>query len=228
MRALILAGSFLQDVDLSRCNLTGVHLGGARLERSRLRQPQIGEALGEERTGQYEEARLGYLALERNFVELGDPNAASWAYLRRRRIEKHQALQHAKAAWSERKWKDAAGWFAKYAADQVVERLCNYGESISQVLLTMVVVFFLFTLIYGLTGGVLRMRETPQGTVSSPSRSLLDWVNFSMYAMTTSGRHPVGLVPSNEWIQLLIGFQRLLSIALASLVGFVFGHMSRR
>jgi uncharacterized protein YjbI with pentapeptide repeats len=227
LRGAVLADARLQAVDLSGCDLTGVHLGGARLERTRLRQEQLGEALGEERAARYEEARLGYLALERNFTELGDTGGASWAFCRRRRMEKLQAREHARAARARREWRAAAGWYAQYAADQAVEWLCDYGQSIGRVLLAMLVVFLTFTLYYGLTGGVLRVTQTPDGPVAARTWNPVDWVIFSMSAMSTSGKQPVGLLPRDEWIQLLTSVQSLLGIALAGLVGFVFGNRAR-
>lgn len=227
LEGAVLTDSRLDGVDLSKCNITGVHLAGARLERTRLRQEQLGGAIGEELAGRYEDARLGYLALERNFVALGDPGGASWAYRRRRRMEKFQARKLAQAARDHRQWRTAGGWYAKYAADQAVEWLCDYGESVSRVLLTMLTVFIVFTLIYGLTDGILRVVQTPNGPVLVPTHNPVDWVNFSMIAMTTSGKQPFGLLPRNEWIQMLTGIQSLLGIALAGLVGFVFGNKAR-
>jgi uncharacterized protein YjbI with pentapeptide repeats len=224
----VLTDTRLQGVDLSRCRVARVHLAGAWLERTRLRQDQLGDALGEELEGRYEQARLGYLALERNFVELGDPRAASWAYRKRRRMEKLQAREQAGAARAARQWGTAAGWYARYAGDQAVEWLCDYGESITRVLLALAGVFLVFALVYGLTDGVLRTTQTPAGPVTAPTHNPVDWAIFSVSAMTTSGKQPIGLLPRNEWIQLLTCLQSLLGIALAGLVGFVFGNRARR
>src|SRR5262249_31538058 len=127
-----------------------------------------------------------------------------------------------------RRWGEAAGWYARYAGDQAVEWLCDYGESIGRVLLALLAVYLLFTLIYALSDGVVRTTQTPTGPVAAPTRNPLDWAIFSMSAMSTSAKQPVGLLPRNEWIQLLTGVQSLLGIALAGLIGFVFGNRSRR
>jgi uncharacterized protein YjbI with pentapeptide repeats len=224
----ILTDTRLQGTDLTMCSMAGVHLSGARLERTRLRQEQLGAAIGEERMGRYEDARMGYLALERNFVELGDPDAAAWAYGKKRRMEKLQARKQAVEARAARKWAVAAGWYAKYAGDQAVEWLCDYGGSVSRVLFSLLGVFLLFTLIYGLSDGVVRTTETPTGPVRAPTRNPVDWVIFSMSSMSPTAKHPAGLLPRNEWIQLLASIQTFLGIALAALVGFVFGNTSRR
>src|SRR5262249_2425992 len=100
----ILADTRLVGVDLSRCNIKRVFLSNAWLEKTRLRQEQLGTAVGEELAGRYEEARIAYLVLERNFVELGDAGAASWAYRRKRRMEKLDARAQARTARARCHW----------------------------------------------------------------------------------------------------------------------------
>lgn len=223
-----LSDSRLTAADLSRCNLAGIHLNGAWLEKTRLHREQLGGALAEELEGRYEEARLGYLGLERNFVQLGDADAASWAYCRKRRMQKLQAREQAVAAWGQGRRAVSAGWYLKYSADQAVEWLCDYGESVWRVLLTLLAVYLLFTLIYGLTGGVVRTTNTPEGLVTEPTNNPIDWVIFSMSAMSPTAKQPWGLLPRNEWIQLIASIQLFIGVALAGLVGFVFGNTSRR
>ena len=143
-------------------------------------------------------------------------------------MEKLNARSQARAARAGGQWGAAAGWYAKYAGDQAVEWLCDYGESIKRVLVAMLSVYLVFTLLYGLSDGVVRTVETSSGLVRVPTRNPVDWAIFSMSAMTTSGKQPVGLLPRNEWIQVLTGIQSVLGIALAGLVGFVFGNSSRR
>jgi uncharacterized protein YjbI with pentapeptide repeats len=228
LEGAVLADTRLQGADLSLCNLAGVHLAGARLERTRLQQEQFGPALGDELAGRYESARLAYLALERNFVELGDAAAASWAYRKKCRMGKLQAREQARAARRRGEWRAAISWYARYATDQAIEWSCDYGESISRPLLTLLVVYVLFTLIYGLTDGVVRVTPTPTGQVTELTRDPLDWVVFSNSAMSPTAKQPFGLQPRNAWIQLLASIQTFIGIALAGLVGFVFGNTARR
>src|SRR5262249_19263434 len=136
--------------------------------------------------------------------------------------------EQGRAARAAHQWGTAAACYVKYAGDQAVEWLCDYGESITRVLLALLGVFLVFTLVYGLSDGVLRTTPTPAGPVTAPTRNPVDWAIFSLSAMTTSGKQPIGLLPRNEWIQLLTCFQSLLGIALAGLVGFVFGNRARR
>ncbi|HKB40420.1 MAG TPA: pentapeptide repeat-containing protein [Gemmataceae bacterium] len=228
LEGAVLTDTRLLGADLARCNVAGIHLGGARLERTRLRQEQLGPALGDELAERYESARLAYLALERNFVELGDAAAASWAYRKKCRMGKLQAREQAGDARRRGEWRAAFGRYARYATDQVIEWLCDYGESISRPLLALLATYVLFTLIYGLTDGVMRVTQTPSGEVAAPTRNPLDWIIFSMSAMSPTAKLPSGLLPRNEWIQLLAGIQMSLGIALAGLVGFVFGNTARR
>lgn len=223
-----LADARLEHVDLSTCRLDGVHLGGAYLDRTRFRLEQLGGALGEERDGQFAAAARGYLALERNFTDLGDPDAASWAYRRRRRMQKRAAGVEAREAFAARRWKAAIERSARYASDQAVEWLCDYGESVLRVLATMLVVYALFTVLYGVTGSVFRVDDGPRGPIKRITRNPLELAIFSLLAMTTSGSPAVGLEPSHEFVHLLTGLQASLGIALTGLLGFVLGNRVRR
>ena len=222
-------GARLQGLDLSACVIDGVHLAGARLERTRLGQSQFGGAIGEELRDEYDEARKGYLALERCFTDLGDPDAASWAYRRKRRMQKCEAVRKARAAWAARDWRTACAAGFDGASDQVVEWVCDYGESIARVLGSMVVVFLLFTLFYAATGSVVRVVKDPGGAeVREATRSAFDLFMFSLSAMTTSGGSSAGIEPRNDAVRVLAGLQGLIGIALTGLLGFVAGNLVRR
>ena len=148
----VLRDTRLEGVDLSSCDLTHIHVGGIRLSHTRLEQEQLGGAIGEELSGEFDAARRGYLALERNFAELGDSDAASWAYRRKRRMQKLAARTSAQAAYRTKKWRLAATAALQYVADRFVEWLCDYGESIPRVLRAMVFTYVLFTVVYAVTG----------------------------------------------------------------------------
>lgn len=227
-RGASLRATKVQGLDLSRCEIEGIHLAGAWLERTRLGQAQFGGAIGEELSGDFDEARKGYLALERCFADLGDPDAASWAYRRKRRMQKREAGRRAQASWQARDWKSATRSGFDCASDQVVEWLCDYGESIARVLGVMGVVFLLFTLFYGATGSVVRITKTATGEVVTATRSLSDLFMFSLSAMTTSGGSVNGLEPRNDAVRVLAGVQGLIGIALTGLLGFVAGNLVRR
>jgi hypothetical protein len=227
LRGAVLRDARLQEVVLSQCEIAHVSLGGAKLDDTQLRLKQLDGAIGEELAGDFERAAQGYLALERNFEGLGDHDAASWAYRRRRRMQKREALAQARAAWSGRRWRRAIGRCAKYANDQLVEWMCDYGESVPRVLGSLAAVYTAFILIYALSGSVVREVELPGGSVRVPTRNPIEVAIFSLLVMTTVGPGG-GLAPRGDLALLLMGVHTFLGIALTGLLGFVLGNRIRR
>jgi len=226
LRGAVLSEARLQDLDLSTCDLAHIHVGGARLEETRLRRDQLGDAIGEEVAGDYDAAATGYLALERNFVDLGDPDAGRWAYGKKRRMQKRGAWAQARAAAHARQWGTAGHRCAVYASDQIVEWLCDYGESVPRVLGALVVAYLAFTLYYGLTGSVVRVTGTAPHLIRATTRNPLDLAVFSLANMTTQS--PLGMQPRDEGVQLPTGLETLVGIFLTGLLGFVAGNRIRR
>jgi hypothetical protein len=173
LRDAVLRDARLQEVGLSQCEIAHISLGGAKLDDTQLRLKQLDGAIGEELAGDVERAAQGYLALERNFEGLGDHDAASWAYRRRRRMQKGEALAQARAAWKGRRWRRALGRYAQYACDEFVEWMCDYGESVPRVLASLAVVYVAFTLIYAVTGSVARGPGGPSGGTGCPAATRL-------------------------------------------------------
>jgi len=221
LREATLRNTNLAGVDLSTCDVTAVHISGAVLDRTRLRRGQIGGAIGEELAGKFDDAAHGYLALEQDFAALGDADAASWAYRRRRRMQKLTALQMAQQRRGQGHVRAALPFYAKYCRFQLVEWLCDYGESPARVLLSMLALFVLFTLVYGVSGAVVRAGD---GVTRNPLRLAV----FSLLTMTTLGGPSAGLHPRGEWVSLLTGVHAFLGIALTGLLGFVVGNRIRR
>jgi hypothetical protein len=188
---------------------------------------QLGGAIGEELSGDFEQAAQGYLALERNFEGLGDRDAASWVYRRRRRMQKREALAQARAARSGRRWRRALGRYVQYANDQVVEWMSDYGESVPRVLGALAAVYLAFTLVYVVSGSVVREVEGPEGSARVPVRNPVVAAIFSLLVLTTGGPEG-GLAPRGDFTLLLIGVEAFLGIALTGLLGFVLGNRIRR
>ncbi len=222
-----LQGARLQDLDLTACKLKGVFLNGAWMERTRLSRNQLGEALGEEVEGDWEGAAGAYLTLERNFEQFGDAESASWAYRRRRRMQKRASQARAREAFAEGRWRDAARHQGHYARDQFVEWLCDYGESVPRALLSVLLVYLTFTVLYGLTGSIVRMADQSIVTLDT-TEGLIDAAIFSLISMTSAEGPGVGLEPLNQAVYVLTGIQTLISIALTGLLGFVIGNRIRR
>ena len=219
-----LSGARLQELDLSTCDLTGTRWRDTQLHRTRLDVEQLGGVIAEETARDHAGAARSYAALERNFASLGEASAASWAYRRRRRMQKHVALGQARACWSERNYAQAAAHGQRYIADQLVELVCDYGESVPRVAGALLSVYLFFLVIYGLTDSVSRRFGADTAITHRP----VDLAIFSLMAMTTSGTPSVGLMPSNPEALLLSGTQALLGIFLTGLLGFVAGNRIRR
>ena len=219
-----LAGARLQDVDLGGCGLAGARWSHARLDRTAFEREQLGGVVGEERDGAFAAAATAYISLERNFAELGDPTAASWAYRRKRRMQKKTAKAAAFQAVAQGAWKTAAMQGLRWLGDELVELVCDYGESIGRVFGALITVFVVFTILYGLTDSVTRT----DGNLSTITHNPVDLAIFSLMAMTTSGTPSVTLAPTGEYALLISGTQALLGIFLTGLLGFVAGNRIRR
>jgi len=222
LRGAMLDDAQLGDVNLSTCDLTHVALGGATLEKTRFGASQLGGAIGEERGRRYDAAVKGYIALERNFTDLGDPDAARWAYGKKRRMQKLAARVQARTAMSEHRWGDALGLYSTYVGDQTVEWLCDYGESVPRVVGALVATYLVFTLMYGLTGSVVR---TTDG-VHAVTRDPLDMIVFSLASLTT--QTALNMLPRSVTVQIFTGLETLVGIFLTGLLGFVAGNRIRR
>jgi uncharacterized protein YjbI with pentapeptide repeats len=216
--------SNLEQVDLTNTSLTNIWLSDARLDRTRFHHTQLGGALGEELAEEYDLARRGYLSLERNFADTGDPEGASWAYRRRRRMEKLSARRQAGKALRGRRWGEAAGAGLRYANLKTVELVCDYGESVPRVLASQVALVLAFALLYAAVGGV--HRDGPDGR--AVTRTTLDIATYSITAMVAPNQPPEGLRPSDDLMQLITLTQSCLSIFLIGLLGFVAGNRIRR
>jgi uncharacterized protein YjbI with pentapeptide repeats len=227
LRDAVLRDARLQEVALSQCEIAHISLGGAKLDDTQLRLKQLDGAIGEDLAGDFERAAQGYLALERNFEGLGDHDAASWAYRRRRRMQKREALAQARTAWSGRRWRRALGRYTQYACDQLVEWMCDYGESVPRVLGALVAVYLAFTLIYVLSGSVVREVADPGGSARVPVRNPVVAAIFSLLVMTM-GSPEGGLAPRGDFTLLLMCVEAFLGIALTGLLGFVLGNRIRR
>ena len=86
--------------------------------------------------------------------------------------------------------------------------------------------WLLFAFIYGMTGSVVEVRESPAGVVKEITHSPFDVMIFSLLAMTTS--ESAELVPASHTVEFIRGFEALLGIALTGLLGFVVGNRIRR
>jgi uncharacterized protein YjbI with pentapeptide repeats len=231
---VILSEAKLQGVDLSRVkNLSSAYLTGAKLDKTLIRREQLGDELPEERKRYYSYAKLAYLSLKQNFHELGDYEAASWAYRRERRMEKDEAAGDYILAISKHKWREALAHFFKFLSDTFVELLCDYGESVWRVIAWMAVLLFLIgPFMFSVLGGLVPYESFAQdlNALSSPWQKF--WFTYSVFllysldALTTASFS--GLQPANDTVKLASGFFAIAGIVLAGLLGFVAGNRIRR
>jgi uncharacterized protein YjbI with pentapeptide repeats len=220
----VLANANLQNLVLTNTKITHVCLAGASLAGTQLRQDQLGDAIGEELKRDFAGARLGYLALERNFAERGDPDAASWAYRKRRRMQKREALERSGMAWRSRRRRKAIRHALQFAADSGAEVICDYGESLVRVLVSLIAIYFLFAVGFDITGSVVRKSGSTGPTIT---HNPIDVGLFS-FAALTGGSWAAGLEPRNAIVQLFSSLQALLVAGFTGLFGFVLGNRIRR
>ena len=231
----------LQGVNLLQCkSIAHIYIGNAWLDQTRLRYEQLGGAIGEEldakneqliaqeRAEKYADAKYAYLALKQNFDSLGDYNASSWAYIKERKMEKLEAQANGHAAFSQHRWRDAFVNYAKSTSDQIIEWLSLYGEGPWRVILSLVMVWFGFALIYGLIYGVWGpWQETATGKMRDITLNPLDLLSFSLGAMVTQPPEDLE-ARSILLMRVLMPLEALLGIFLAGLFGFVVGNRIRR
>ena len=116
----------------------------------------------------------------------------------------------------------------KVAGDQLVELVCDYGESFWRVLGVMLAVWFIFALIYGLIAGVWEpWQEMATRKIRYITRNPFDLLSFSLGVMTTLTSIGLG-ARSMLAMHILMPLEALLGIALAGLLGFVAGNRIRR
>lgn len=141
------------------------------------------------------------------------------------RMQRRQRWALAVAAWRKKDRRTAAVEGASSIRDLFVDWICDYGDSIGRVLLSLLTVFSVFGVVYGLTGSIVAASPDggPDVVVRSPARVAV----FTLTALLTGG-NPGDLQPSNDLVQLLIGVEAFLGIALTGLLGFVVGAKIRR
>ena len=224
----VLTDAQLTGVALAGQPLDHACLAGSALEDTKLHADQLNGMVGEELAGDYGPAARAYQAMEKCFTATGDNEAMSWAYRKRRRMQKLAARRRGSDAACRGDWLAAARGYLSYVSDTAAEWLCDYGESVPRVLGAMLTVYLGFTLAYVVSGSVVRVEEMATGPARVTTYGLTDAAIFSLMAMTTSGSPVVVLQPASERVHILTGTQALLGIALTGLLGFVLGNRIRR
>jgi len=242
----------LAQVDLRDAeSLKDVRLYQVRFDRTRLKRDQLGEAIGDELVNDnYVEAQGAYLALKQNFDDLGDYDAASWAYRKERQMEKAT-----KAPWRCReyygqeepfprsmrwlikklwpdlrqcgllsRWSPLVWWFwIKYSVKWLTDWFVEYLCGYGESIWRVLAWMLLVIL------GFAAYYQVSHAVVTSSKdavASLWDHLIFSLGAFTTL--QPARLQAARPGVELLTTVQAIIGISLAGLLGFVAGNRIRR
>ena len=223
----------LQRVDLSNATITHIYISNAWLDKTRLWHKQLGGAIGEDLAGEYEQAKHGYLALKQNFGDLGDYDAVNWAYRKERRMEKLEARQNARDALAMHEWQESAANCAKFISDQLVEWLCDYGESVWRVMGWMAAIILIIgPVLFGLWGKfdwVGNNRDTYFNLPTYWQQQVYAYFQLVLYTVDTfTTANFADLEPINDFTRLASSCLAMLGIFLAGLLGFVAGNRIRQ
>ncbi len=142
-------------------------------------------------------------------------------------MQKLEARRRARAALAEGRPRAAALLYLSSGSHVLTEWVCDYGESIPRVLLSMLALFLVFAALYGALGSVARAGDRPDAP-RQVTRRPVDLALYSLTAMISPGNPPEGLFAADDASQLLTGAQSFLGIFLIGLLGFVAGNRIRR
>lgn len=224
LRGASLRDARLDGVVLESCDVVGAHWAGAILDRTRIRRDQLGSAIGDEKAQNPAGAALGYLVLERNFRQLGDVDASRWAYLRRRRMQKCALTRETVKAWRAQAYARALRSAVAALRDEVVELVCDYGESFARTVSCLGLLALTFAIIYALTGAVVRLDSTGRVVGHGGVGDVVTMTLIGMVANAPGG----DIRPTAGWVYSLIAVETLLAVMLTGLLGFVIGNRIRR
>ena len=223
----------LERVDLSNVkNLSHAYLSAAWLDRTRVSRDRLGDGIPEEREGNYAAAKRGYAALKKNFDDLGDYDAASWAYRKEKRMEKLEAKQKGRSALSNHQWRDALAGYFKFLSDTLVEWLCDYGESAGRVVGWMAALLFIIgPFLFSRMSGMVWSEKLVQRYYELPSAWHQFWFSYYQYLLYTLNVFTTanfsGLKPIDDALKLASGLFAIVGVSLTGLLGFIIGHRLR-
>jgi uncharacterized protein YjbI with pentapeptide repeats len=206
LESAILEGAKLDGANLSGVILQGANLRGASLRLTifsdtKLDKDSLGDKVLQETMGDYQGAKYIYLALKKNFQDIGDYDAASWAYIKERTMQQNTYFPlWAKKYYYERELPKSASTYqvvrfylkysGKWARSFLIGAFWGYGERPANALYMALVAIVGFTILFRLTGGLV--------DADDPARSLelKDYFFHSLGSFTTMPYlKPMDLVP---------------------------------
>ena len=222
----------LQSVDLSDAkSLVGARWYGAFLDRTRLRQEQLGATIGDEKevwsSDGYRRAKEAYLALKNNFNTIGRYEDAAWAYVKEQRMEKAALVRQLDWQQFPRRpfWRAFTPWALNWAWDA----LTGYGETPQKPLgVAAVLASLFFPLLYWAIGAL----PGHGAAFTSASPSDIDWAGLSdslIFSLTSfatlsfSRLQPEGTLPN-----LIAASEAMIGVLLFALFVFTLGNRMSR
>jgi uncharacterized protein YjbI with pentapeptide repeats len=194
LRGADLSNTIFEGADLRNANLQGATLLYTKLDRD-----YLGKRIVQEKQRQYQEAKSVYLRLKKNFEEIGDGGAASWAYVKEREMERNtyhlpyatQKFYNREVPANRHKVRRlylVLRFYLKYSFKWVRSYLMwafwGYGERPSHALIFSIVILAIFTIIFASHGGITKVDP------SSPKRlvpaTFSDYFLYTLGAFTTT------------------------------------------
>ena len=179
-------------------------------------------------------AEQTYLALKKVFLNQGEYEQASWAYIKERQMERmtHWPPSRAQSCYSD-EWDGVARSGLKrqlhllafsvrhlyrYILDWIAEVTCGYGEHPLRTVWWALATISVFPVFYWLSAGVETVNGVPMGWI--------DYLNYSLGAFSTIGFS--NFVTINSLAQTLTSIEALLGIAILALLMFTLGNRISR
>lgn len=187
-----LQGAKLENANLTRAKLWGADLSGSVLDsvmlsHTILERDSLGPRLVQEEHKDYLKARYVYLALKNNFQQIGDYDAASWAYVRERTMERMTYRPRS------RKW--LGSWLMGF--------FTGYGEEPLHAMRLVLASVVGFAVLYRLFGGI----------EANPPRLLTFW-DYLLYSFgAVSTMPPEGLEATTALAKILTSAEGISGVA---------------
>ena len=213
----------LDGLVLLNSNIDGIGLANAQLDRTVI-DPAALSVTREERARDWRAAARAWHSLERNYLSLGEPEESSRAYRRRRRMQKLAARSEAREALGRGDIGGTLRTGARAIADELVEWVCDYGESIPRVIGSIVVLALMFAGIYAVTGAVKHVN----GAGLAEPASAIELVAWSFAVMVTGSGLARESLQGDALAEVLGTIEAFVAFGLIGLLGFVLGNRIRR
>lgn len=180
----------------------------------------------------YLKAAQIYQGLGVHFESNGKHADSVWAYRKERRMRKKWNGQQSITLWKSKQRTESAGMLLNWLGDNIVEALCDYGESVWRVIgWIFILILFVGPLIINFSGGLVwsessRMAYSNLG--GNWQKIIYSYFQHLLYMLdTVTTANFSELRPSNDLVRLESGIMAGIGIFLIGLLGFVAGNRIR-